>query len=69
MNGRAKNAERASRSGPRRAAVERTTSPSQAIASATKDPTGRRLTARMNPTVRMNLRRGSIRWTMLSRAR
>jgi hypothetical protein len=37
--------------------------------SAVKDPIGRRLIARMSPTVRMNLRRGSTRWTTLSRAR
>jgi len=33
------------------------------------DPIGRRLIARMAPTVRTNFRRGSTRWTMLSRAR
>jgi hypothetical protein len=33
------------------------------------DPIGSRLIETMNPTVRMNLSRGSTRWTMLSRAR
>jgi len=39
------------------------------MASAANEPIGRRLIARMSPTVRMNLRRGSTRWTTLSRAR
>jgi hypothetical protein len=69
MNGRAKNAERVRRNGPRRATVERTTSASQAIPSARNDPTGRRLTETMKTTVRTNLSRASRRWTTLSRAR
>jgi hypothetical protein len=69
MNGRAKNAERVRRSGPSRASVERPTRPSQAIPSAPKDPIGSRLTETMKATVRTNFRRGSTRWTTLSRAR
>jgi hypothetical protein len=67
--GRAKNAERARRNGPRRASVESVARPTQPIARAANDPTGSRLIARMMPTVRTNFRRGSTRWTRLSRAR
>jgi hypothetical protein len=69
MNGRAKNAERVSRRGPRRAIVERSTRASQAIPSAANEPTGSRLIETMKATVRMNLSRASRRWTTLSRAR
>jgi hypothetical protein len=69
MKGRAKNAERVSRSGPSRASVERPASASQAIPRARNEPTGSRLIERMKPTVRTNLRRASSRWTTLSRAR
>jgi hypothetical protein len=67
--GRAKKEDLASRRGPRRARVDSAASPSQATPRAAKDPTGSRLIERMNPTVRMNLRRASRRWTTLSRAR
>jgi hypothetical protein len=67
--GRAKNAERARRNGPRRASVESVARPTQPIARAANDPTGSRLMARMMPPVRTNFRRGSTRWTRLSRAR
>jgi hypothetical protein len=67
--GRAKNAERARRSGPSRAAVESATRKSQAIPRAKNEPMGSRLIARMSPTVRRNLSRASRRWTTLSRAR
>ena len=63
MNGRAKNADRARRSGPSRARVERPTSASQAIPRAANDPIGSRLIATMKATVRMNFRRASARWT------
>jgi hypothetical protein len=69
MNGRAKNAERVRRNGPRRARVERPARASQAIPRAANDPTGRRLTETMNATVRTNFRRASRSWTTLSRAR
>jgi len=69
MNGRAKNAERVRRSGPRRASVERPASASHATPRAANDPTGSRLTETMNATVRTNFRRASRWWTTLSRER
>jgi hypothetical protein len=59
MKGSAKNAFRAVRNGPSRADQDSVTMISHATASATYDPTGRRVTARMNAMVRMNLRRAS----------
>ena len=59
MKGKAKNAERVSRSGPSRASVERPARASHAIPRATNDPTGSRLIATMNPTVRTNFSRAS----------
>jgi hypothetical protein len=67
--GRAKNADFVRRRGPSRASVERAARASQAIPRAANEPTGSRLIETMNATVRTNLRRGSTRWTTLSRAR
>jgi hypothetical protein len=68
MNGNAKNAPRAVRSGPRCADHERTAMISQAIARATYDPTGSRLTARMKASVSRNFSRGSAACSQLGRA-
>jgi hypothetical protein len=68
MNGNAKKALRAVRSGPRWADHERTTTISQAIASARYDPTGNRLTASTKATVSRNFRRGSAACSQLGRA-
>jgi hypothetical protein len=68
MNGRAKKALRAVRSGPSRADQDRATSTSHATAVATYAPIGRRLTARMNATVAMNFSRASAACSQLGRA-
>jgi hypothetical protein len=68
MNGRAKNALRAVRIGPRRADHDRTTMMSQATPRATNDPTGRKLTATMNAIVARNFSRASAACSQLGRA-
>ncbi len=68
MNGSAKNAPRDSRNGPSPAVAESMTRAAQAIARATKDPVGSRLTATMKAMVSRNFSRASAAWSGLCRA-